>query len=46
MKWTGHIARMGEKGNACSVLVGKSEGKKQLGKPRLRWEDNIKMYLR
>jgi hypothetical protein len=37
---------MGEKRNACRVLVGKPEGKRPLGRPRRRWEDNIKMYLR
>jgi hypothetical protein len=37
---------MGEKMNAYKVLVGKSEGKKQLGRPRHTWEDNIKMDLR
>jgi len=35
----------GEKGGVCSVLAGKPEGKRQLGRPRHRWEDNIKMYL-
>jgi hypothetical protein len=37
---------MGEKTNACSVLVGKPEGKMPLGRPRRRWVDNIKMGLR
>jgi hypothetical protein len=37
---------MGEKGNAYRSLVGKPEGKRPLRKPRRRWEDNIKMYLR
>jgi hypothetical protein len=36
----------GEKRNAYRILVGKSEGKRQLGRPRRRWEDNIKMDLR
>jgi len=36
---------MGEKRGAHRVLVGKYEGKRQLGRPRLRWEDNIKMAL-
>jgi hypothetical protein len=36
----------GEKRNACRIMVGKSEGKKLLGRPRRRWEDNIWMYLR
>jgi hypothetical protein len=42
MRWTGHVARMGEKKNACKILVGKPEGKRPLGRPRRRWEDNIK----
>jgi hypothetical protein len=36
----------GDKGNVYRVLMEKPEGKRQLGRPRLRWEDNIKMYLR
>jgi hypothetical protein len=32
---------MGEKKNVGRVLVGKSEGKKPLGRPRCRWEDNV-----
>jgi len=36
---------MGERGDACRVLVGKPEGKKPLGRPRHRWEDTIKMDL-
>jgi hypothetical protein len=39
MRWTGHVARKGEKRNACRILVGKPEGKRQLGRPRRRWED-------
>ncbi|KAJ4443774.1 hypothetical protein ANN_05552 [Periplaneta americana] len=46
LRWTGHVARMGEFRNAYRVLVGKSEGKRSLGRPRRRWEDNIKMDLR
>jgi hypothetical protein len=41
----GHVARMGEKRNACRLLVGKPEGKRPLGRPRRRWVDNIKMDL-
>jgi len=36
---------MGEGRGACTVLVGKSEGKRPLRRPRSRWEDNIKMDL-
>ena len=45
MKWAGHVARMGERRGAYRVLVGKPEGKRPLGRPRHRWEDNIKMDL-
>jgi transposase len=37
---------MGEKRNAYRIVVGKQEGKRQLGRPRCRWVDNIKMHLR
>jgi hypothetical protein len=37
---------MGEKRNACRILVGKPEGKRPLGRPRCRWLDNIKIDLR
>jgi hypothetical protein len=46
MRWAGHVARMGKDRGAYNILVGKPEGKRPLGKPRRRWEDNIKMYLR
>ena len=45
MRWAGHVARMGRREAYTRVLVGKSEGKRPLGRPRLRWEDNIKMDL-
>jgi hypothetical protein len=38
----GHVARMGEGRGVHRVLVGKPEGKRPLGRPRCRWEDNIK----
>jgi hypothetical protein len=41
MRWAGHVARMGR--GVYRVLVGKPEGTIPLGRPRLRWEDNIKM---
>jgi hypothetical protein len=43
MRWAGHVARMGEERGVHRVLVGKPEGKRPLGRPRRRWEDNIKM---
>ena len=45
MRWAGHVARMGEGRGVYRVLVGKPEGKRPLGRPRHRWEDNIKMDL-
>ena len=45
MRWAGHVARMGEGRGVHRVLVGRPEGKRQLGRPRRRWEDNIKMDL-
>jgi hypothetical protein len=45
MRWAGHIVRMGEKNNAYRLYVGKPEGKRPLGRPRLRWVDNIRMDL-
>ena len=45
MRWAGHVARMGEGRRVHRVLVGKPEGKRPLGRPRRRWEDNIKMDL-
>jgi len=45
MRWTGHVARMGERRGVYRVLVGKPEGKRPLGRPRRRCEDNIKTDL-
>ena len=45
MRWAEHVARMGEGRGVNRVLVGKPEGKRPLGRPRHRWEDNIKMNL-
>ena len=45
MRWAGHVARMGEGRVVHRVLVGKPEGKRPLGRPRRRWEDNIRMDL-
>jgi hypothetical protein len=46
MRWAGTAERMKKKINAYRVLVGKQEGKRPLGRPRRRWEDNIKMDVR
>jgi hypothetical protein len=46
MRWAGHVARMGAKRGAYRILVGRPEGRRPLGRPRRRWEDNIKMDLR
>jgi hypothetical protein len=45
MRWAGHVALMGEWRGVHRVLVGKPKGKRSLGKPRCRCEDNIKMDL-
>jgi hypothetical protein len=45
MRWVGHVARVMEGRGVHRVLVGKPEGKRPLGRPRRRWEDNIKMGI-
>jgi len=45
MRWVGHVARVGKGRGMYRVMVGKPEGKRPLGRPRHRWEDNIKMDL-
>jgi len=45
MRWAEHVAHMGERGGVYRILVGKPEGKRPLGRPRHRWEHNIKMDL-
>ena len=45
MRLAGHVARMGERRGVYGVLVGKPEGKRPLGRPRRRWEGNIKIDL-
>jgi hypothetical protein len=45
MRWAGHVAHMGEKRGAYRIFVGRPEGMRPLGRPRHRWEDNIKMDL-
>jgi hypothetical protein len=46
MRWAGHVERMGEMRGAYDILVGRPEGRRPLGRPRRRWEDNIKIDLR
>jgi len=43
MRWAGHVGHMEEKRGLYRVLMGKSEGRRPLGRPRRRWEDFIKM---
>jgi len=45
MRWAEHVARRGEGRGLYRVLVGKPEGRRPLGRPKRRWEDNIKMDL-
>ena len=45
MRWAGYVACMGEERGVCRVLVGKSEGRRQLGRRRRKWVDNIRMDL-
>jgi len=45
MRWAGHVACMGGERGVYRVLVGKPEGKRPMGRPRRRWEDNIRMDL-
>jgi hypothetical protein len=46
MRWAGHVARMREGRGVHRILIGKPEGKEPLGRPRRRWNDNIKVDLR
>jgi len=46
MRWAEHVARVGKRRGAYRVLVGKPEGRRPLGRWRLRWVDSIKMDLR
>jgi hypothetical protein len=45
MRWTGHVVRMGEGRGVYRVMMERPEGKRPLGRPRRRWENNIKMDL-
>ena len=46
LRWAGHVARMDEGRNASKILTGTTTGKRPLGRPRLRWEDNIRIDLK
>ena len=46
MRWAGHVARLEEGRSAFKILTGKPTGKRRLGRPRHRWEENIRMYLK
>jgi hypothetical protein len=46
MRWAGRVACVGEVRGAYNILVGRPEGRRPLGRPRRRWEDNIKMDFR
>ena len=45
LRWAGHVARMEEGRSAFKILTGKPTGKRPMGRPRRRWEDNIRMDL-
>ena len=45
LRWAGHVVRMDEGRSAFKILTGKPTGKRLLGRPRRRWEDNIRMDL-
>jgi hypothetical protein len=45
MSWAGHVARMGKGRGAYRILVGRPEGRRPLGRPRRRWEDDFKIDL-
>ena len=46
LRWAGHVARMEEGRNAFKIITGTPTGKRPLGRPRRRWEDNIRMDLK
>jgi hypothetical protein len=45
LRWAGHVAHLREMRSANKILVRKPEGKRPLGRPRCRWEDNMKMFI-
>ena len=46
LRWAGHVARMEEGGRAFKIITGKFTGKRLLGRPRRRWEENIRMDIK
>ena len=46
LRWAGYVARMEEDKTDFKILIGKPIGRRSLGRPRSRWEDNIKIYLK
>ena len=46
LRWAGHVAKMEESRSAFKILTGKPTGKRPLGRPRRRWEDNIRTDLK
>jgi len=46
LRWAGHVARMEEGMSAFKILTGPPKGKRLLGRPKRRWEDNIRMVLK
>ena len=46
MRWAGHVARIGDRRDLCRVSAGRPEGRRPLGRPRRRWENNVKMYVK
>ena len=46
LRWAGHVTRMGNERGAWKLLAGRPEGKRPVGRPRMRWENNINLDLR
>ena len=46
LRWAGHVVRMEEGRSTFKILIGTATGKRPLGRPRRRWEDNIRMDLK
>ena len=46
LRWAGHVTRMGNESGEWKLLVGKPEGNRPVGRPRMRWENNINHYLK